>query len=203
MKVHVYHLKSVVITTCIITIGKICWTINHFEEEQIFEESRYGLKLVIPPLAVPQGEESIKVKLYVVEETPPIPDGYTPVSCFYNVLTTRDFTVPIELHIEHNSSDKELVFLTCKEDTKSFDISPPKELTANTGVLQLTHSSLVALAAFNKPTLIQRSYAMILFYQPIVNSTTQWRVKIVFTQNLGPYLEVISPYMLLFYCMFL
>lgn len=172
------------------------WKIDNFHKEQIFKESHYGLKLVIPPLAVKgASEDPIAVDVQVAEfDQGQLLKGYTPVSCFYKIQSSRGFEKPIELHLKHNSlSDdkKELVFLTCKlgDSSKGFTISRVEVLIKDTGVLKLSDASVYVAIACPTTKSLQRSYSMLLLYQPL---TTQlaWNIKVVITQNLGPYLQV-------------
>ena len=125
------------------------------------------MKVVIPPSAVPQDEESIDLAVQVVEEQEVyIPHEYKPVSCFYQVHSSRDFVKPIDLHLEHNSvDDNDLVSLIHKEGSTT--VSKPV-LKDSTAVLQLLDSSnaQVMVIATKKETPTKR-YATMLLYKHV------------------------------------
>ena len=174
------------------------WDIDSFGEEQVFEVPQYGLKLVIPPLAVQSDNESIRLTAQVVADDCKFPEGYTPVSSLYKIQSSKKFDKPLDLHLKHNvvlgSEDLELAFATCNDLKDGFQMTSEKQEfnpNDNAGKIQLSDSSVyAAIVCKNDAKLLARRYSVKLFYQQVTES--DWDVKAVIVPNLGPYLEVLK-----------
>ena len=171
----------------------------------MFEKPEYGVKLVIPSLSV-QESQSIDTTVQIVKSPDVIslPPNVEPVSCFYKIEASGSFVKPIELHLQHNvdvasSDNRRLAFVTssgsppyqfefCDINDQTFD---PND---NSGVVRLSHFSIIAIVwkkvvnTLEKALHPNRSYAMSPYYKQIDDHC--WQIKVVITQNLGPFFEV-------------
>ena len=179
------------------------WDVDNFDEEQVFEKPEYGVKLVIPSLSV-QENQSIDTTIQIIKSDVILPPNVEPVSCFYKIGTSRSFVKPVRLHIQHNvdvaSADKtRLAFVTssgsppyqmefCDVNDQTFDLND------NSGVVRISHFSTCVFGIVwlqkvaGKVLRPSRSYAMTPFYKQIDDHC--WQLKVVITQNLGPFFEV-------------
>ena len=184
------------------------WNIEYLNEEQVLEKPDYGVKFVIPPSSVEQGQKvTIEVKVVSPEDSEIfLPPDVELVSCFYEIKTTGKFSRPIELHIQHNvelrsqEESKQLAFITAKAtppykfDFLSIDIDQEFNPYDKYGVVKASNFSLFGavkrtLISFfrNQPS---SSYAMTVFLQR--TSTFSWEIQAVITKDLGPFLKVVS-----------
>ena len=219
MKLYNY-LKEIQVMICMIVSIKIYneyfvaidtelkWNIDNFDEEQVFEKPEYGVKLVIPSSSV-QENRSIDTTVQIVKsDVISLPPNVEPVSCFYKIGTSGSFVKPIKLHLQHNvdvtsSDNRRLAFITssgsppyqfefCDINDQMFD---PND---NSGVVHISHFSTHVFGivwlknvvdTLGKVLRPNRSYAMTPFYKQIDD---HWQLKVVITQNLGPFFEVIN-----------
>ena len=73
----------------------------------------FGLKVEIPPDAVPRGKQQIVMKLEVLSiNAGNIDPSMEMVSCLYRIEPSHQFTKPVTLHIQHCAQ------LNNKEDCK-------------------------------------------------------------------------------------
>ena len=169
--------------------------------EQIFENVEYGVKLVIPPFSVKNNQEIVTTVQIVDSNSSDIklPQGVQLVSCLYEVEASGIFVKPIELHLQHNvdimshNDSKRLVFITSDGPPPyCFKIAYDEQyfgVKYNYGFIKVSHFTkygiawLLSLASnFFQPTC---SYTMTLFYKKFMKYC--WQLKIVITQNLGPF----------------
>ena len=184
------------------------WNIEYLNEEQVFEKPDYGVKFVIPPSSVEQGQKvTTEVKVVAPEDSQIIlPPDIELVSCFYEIKTTEKFSRPIELHIQHNvelrsqEESKQLAFITAKAtppykfDFLSIDIDQEFKPYDKYGVVKASDFSLFSavkrrLIGFfrNQPS---SSYSMTVFLRR--TSKSSWEIQAVITKDLGPFLKVVS-----------
>ena len=181
------------------------WNIEYLNEEQVFEKSEYGVKFVIPPSSVQEGQE-VKIEVNVVspEESEIIlPPDVELVSCFYNIKTTGTFSKPIKLHLQHNvvlrsqEESQQLAFIRGNGPPPyKFELLPTQYDKVfrpydNFGVIGIPDFCLIAIV-IKKITgfLFQRSYVMTVFFKEVKKFC--WEIQAVVTKNLGPFLEVCS-----------
>ena len=172
----------------------------------MFEKPEYGIKLVIPPSSV-QENQSIDTTVQIVKPDVTLPPNVKPVSCFYEIEASESFVKPIELHLQHNvdvtsSDSRRLAFVTSSGSPPyQFGFSDVNDqmfdLNDNSGVVRISHFSAhvfgivwrkvtKTLGKFLHPN---RCYATTPFYTQIDGHC--WQLKVVITQNLGPFFEVI------------
>ena len=179
------------------------WNIDSVDEEQVFEKPDYGVKFVIPPSSVQEGQ-SIDTKVQVV--TPNDCDAEFPsnvefVSCFYSFKTSTKFTKPVELHLQHNvelrsqDDSKRLAFITSKGPPPyQFEVSDAEQhfnVHNNSGTILVSDvdfmSGIVWVKSVDIPLPVY-SYVMTLYLKKIMEYC--WQLKLVITPNLGPFIEV-------------
>ena len=111
------------------------WNIEYLNEEQVFEKPEYGVKFVIPPSSVEEGQEvKIEVKIVSPEDSEIIlPPNVELVSCVYMIKKTGKFLRPIKLHLQHNVElrsqveSQQLVFIRAKGPPPyKFELLPDK-----------------------------------------------------------------------------
>lgn len=190
-----------------VTDFKLKWNIDNFDEELVIEKPEYGVKLVIPALSV-QENQSVDVTMQLIEpHLAVLPPNVQPVSCFYKISTSESFINPIQLHLQHNVN-----LTSCNDQCKRLAFvtsngSPPYQLkfcdvndqlfnpSDKFGLVYISHFSdhvfgivWQVLDALGEVFYPKRSYAMTPFYKQFDDHN--WQIKIVVTQNLGPFLEV-------------
>ena len=93
-------------------------------QQQIFHLSDYGIKLMIPPSAVPYDIQQISIAIQVIASGPfVLPFRCQPISCFYWIQSSHKFLKPVEVHLEHHAE------LLSEEDCQelAFIVSPSTE----------------------------------------------------------------------------
>ena len=131
-----------------------------------------------------------------------------PVSCFYKIGTSGSFVKPIELHLQYNvdvtsSDNRRLAFVTSSGSPPyKFEFSDVNDQmfdpNDNSGVVRISHFSAHVFGIVWRNTVDtlgkvlhpNRSYSMTPFYKQINDHC--WQLKVVITQNLGPFFEVIK-----------
>ena len=182
------------------------WNIEYLNEEQVFEKPEYGVKFVIPPSSVQEGQEvKTEVKVAVPEDSEIIlPPDVEVVSCFYKIETTGNFSRPIELHLQHNvelrsqEESQQLAFVRAKGPPPyKFELLPTESSQVfrpydNSGVVGISDSSFVAIVIKERNSVLFRqpscSYVMTVFFNEMTKFC--WEIQAVITKNLGPFLEV-------------
>ena len=181
------------------------WNIKYLNEEQVFEKPEYGVKFVIPPLSVQEGQE-VKIEVNVVspEESEIIlPPDVELVSCFYNIKTTGTISKPIKLHLQHNvvlrsqEESQQLAFIRANGPPPyKFELLPtnydqmfrPDE---NSCVIRIHDFCLICIVIKKIKGLlsqIQCTYAMTVFFKEVKKFC--WEIQAVVTRDLGPFHEV-------------
>ena len=194
------------LTFCLVLENVSEWNIESIDEGQVFEKSQYGIKLVIPPSSVEQGQEvETKVKVVSPEESEfELPSDVEPVSCFYKIETTGKFSRPVELHLQHNveltsqEESQQLAFITAKGPPPyKFELVPiaidqkfkPND---NSGVVEVSDFSVFSIVKQKLKAIFCRepsySYVMTVFFKHMLKSS--WAIQAVVTRNLGPFLKV-------------
>ena len=188
------------------------WSIENFEEEQVFEKMGYGIKLVIPQYSVEKGKD-VKAEVKVVAPAKAaieLPPNVEPVSCFYEIKTTQEFNQPIKLCIQHNveltspEDCKQLAFIRAKGPPPyKFEVVPfdtiiqEFKVNDNSGVVQISDFSILVVVwqklidplakVVKQPPC---SYIIAVFVKLMEKSC--WEIQAVVTKDLQPYLEVDS-----------
>ena len=179
------------------------WNIEYLNEEQVFEKYEYGIKLVIPPSSVEKGKE-VKTEVNVVapkKSEMTLPPDVELVSCFYKIKTSGKFSIPIELHLQHN------VDLTSQEESQQLaflkaDGPPPYKFELlpteyeqvfrpfdNSGVVRIPDFCPIGIIKKIKNIFkVRHSYVMKVFFKKVTESC--WEIQTVVTKNLGPFLKV-------------
>ena len=181
------------------------WNVKYLNEEQVFSKPEYGIKLVVPPSSVEEGQKvEILVSIVTPEESKIIlPSDVELVSCIYKIKTTGKFTRPIKLHLQHNvelrsqEESKQLAFIRAKGPPPYKFKMLPHEYEQlfrpgdNFGVVSIPDFCLIAtIIETLKNFLFQRRYAMTVFFKKVLNFT--WEMQAVVTKDLGPFLQVCS-----------
>ena len=187
------------------------WSIENHNEEQVFEKPEYGVKLVVPSHSI-EGNQSIDTTISCISESDvTLPPNVEPVSCFYEISTRGSLVLinPVKLYVQHSvdltsSDNKRLSFVTSSSGTSPYLMrlcDPDDQMfdpNHNSGVIQISKPSATnvfgvvwkVVDAFKKVMHPVKSYAMTPFYKQIDSSC--WQIKVVVTQNLKPFLEVIK-----------
>ena len=183
------------------------WNIEYLNEEQLFEKPDYGVKFVIPPSSVKEGQKiTIEVKVVAPEESEIIlPLDIELVSCFYKIKTTGKFSKPIEVHLQHNveitseEESLELAFMKAKGpppykfELLPNDINQVFKPYDNFGVVKAFDFCVLAgcmRKRKRKDVLLSSSYAMTVFFKYTTKFT--WVIQAVITKDLGPFIKVFS-----------
>lgn len=179
------------------------WNIDSVDEEQVFEKLDYGVKFVIPPSSVQEGQ-SIDTEVQVVtpnDRDAELPSNVESVSCFYSFQTSTKFSKPVELHLQHNveltsqDGSKRLAFIISKGPPPyRFEVSDAKQhfnVHNNSGTILVSDvdfiSGIVWIKSVDAPIPVY-SYVMTLYLKKIMECC--WQLKLVITPNLGPFIEV-------------
>ena len=196
----------IVLLFCLVLENVSEWKIESIDEGQLFEKSQYGIKLVIPPSSVEQGQEvETKVKVVSQEKSEfELPSDVEPVSCFYKIETTGKFSRPIDLYLQHNveltsqEETQQLAFITAKGPPPyKFELVPIEidqkfNPNDNSGVVKVSDFSVFSIVKLKLKALFCQepsySYAMTVFFKHMLKSS--WAIQAVVTRNLGPFLKV-------------
>ena len=181
------------------------WTVENFDDEQVFENPDYGFQVAIPSSSVKEGKEvNMKVQVVLPEKSDiRIPENISVVSCFYNVQTNETLTNPINFCLQHNveiksqEDSKQLVFLRAvgpppyNFEEVGDQVFKPND---NSGVVPISDSSvLVAIGSRSPQLACSFRYTMTLFFK--LMKVSFWQVKAVITKDLGPFNEVSNKIM--------
>ena len=181
------------------------WNIKYLNEEQVFEKPEYGVKFVIPPSSVEEGQEVILEVSIVSSKKSDIilPPDVELVSCFYKIKTTGKFFRPIKLHLQHNvqlrsqEESLQLAFIRANGPPPyKFELLPTEydqlfRPNDNFGVIEIIDFCVMGIIQKIMSLLFPLPpccYAMTVFFKEM--DTFCWEVQAVVTKNLGPLLEV-------------
>lgn len=179
------------------------WNIENIEEEQVFEKADYGFRLVIPPSSVEEGQVvNTKIKVVAPENSDfYLPPNFEPVSCFYRIETTGQFSNPIELHLQHNvkllsqEDSRDLAFVAAKGsppykfELLSFDIYQLFKCNDNSGILIVPDYSIFSIVQQKNSELQPLcNYVITIFFKQMTKFS--WKIQAIVTKNLGPFLKV-------------
>ena len=181
------------------------WNIEYVNEEQVFEKPEYGVKFVVPPSSVEEGQEvNIEVSIVSPQDSEIIlPPNVEFVSCIYEIKKTGKFSRPIKLHLQHNvelkslEESEQLAFIRAKGPppykfeplpTKYEQVFRPND---NFGVVGIPEFCLIAIGIKKeKDHQSQCSYVMTVFFKEVLKFC--WEIHAVVTKNLPPLIEVCS-----------
>ena len=176
------------------------------DEQQMFQLPDYGIKLIIPPSAVPHDIQQITIAVQVIASGPFVFPSYCqPIGCFYWIQSTHKFLKPVEVHLEHHAE------LLSEEDSKEcgFIISPSTESSSppyqfqfydgmnsifpvgsSYGIIKVAEFSIFSIAwrkikdAFSD----HFRYVWMVYYRQI--NENNWELHVVVTKDLGPFIQV-------------
>ena len=172
----------------------------------MFQLPDYGLKLMIPPSAVPYDIQQIKIAVQVIASGPFVLPSYCqPIGCFYWIQSTHKFLKPVEIHLEHRAEllteedCQELGFII-SHITKSspllyqFQFSDGMTsifpIGSNYGTIKVAEFSIFSIAwkriraAFSD----HFRYIWMVYYKQ--SHENNWELHIIVTKDLGPFLQV-------------
>ena len=176
------------------------------DQQQIFQLPDYGMKLIIPPSAVPHDIQQITIAVQVIASGPLVlPSNCHPISCFYWIQSTHNFLKPVEIHLEHHAE------LLTEEDSQElgFIVSPSNEFSSPPyrfqffdgvnsifpvgscyGIIKVTEFSIlsIALGKIRAAFSIHFRYIWMVYYRQTQANT--WELHVVVTKDLGPFLQV-------------
>ena len=178
------------------------WNIEHLNEVQIFEKQGYGVKLVIPPSSVEKGQEvNAEVNVIALEKSEiTLPADVQLVSCFYKIKTTGKFSRLIEVHLQHNvevtsqEESQHLAFIKAKGQLPyKFELLPTAidqefKPNDNSGIVKVSDFGVFSIVyQIINDVACQQSYVFKVFFKKV---KSYWKIEVVVTKNLGPFLEV-------------
>ena len=186
------------------------WNIEYLNEQQVFEKPGNGVKFVIPPSSVQEGQE-VKIEVSVVSPEKSeivLPPDVELVSCFYKIKTTEKFSKPIKLHLQHNvvlrsqKQSQQLAFIRAKGPPPyKFELLPTLLYNQvfrpydNSGVVEISDFCVMGIAKKRKIAVFRQlshNYVMTIFFKEMIKFC--WEIQAVVTKNLGPFLEVCRHY---------
>ena len=193
---------SVVFTTTL--------TITHSAFLQSFDMENFGLKVEIPPDAVPRGKQQIVMKLEVLSiNAGNIDPSMEMVSCLYRIEPSHQFTKPVTLHIQHcaqlnNKEDcKDLLFTVSHDEKLPYtfeEMAAPQTFTPhnNYGSVKISNfSKYMYYVVLQRACVHQMYYACGVYGQHAIGSDVHvsmekytWILKIAVTKRLAPYIQV-------------
>ena len=176
------------------------------DQQQIFQLPDYGIKLIIPPSAVPHDIEQITIAVQVIASGPLVlPSNCHPISCFYWIQSTHKFLIQVEVHLEHHAKllteedSQELGFIVSSSNESS---SPPYRFQffdgvnsifpvgSSYGIIKVAEFSIFSIAwekiraAFSS----HFRYIWMVYYRQTQAIT--WELHVMVTKDLGPFLQV-------------
>ena len=100
----------------IIPCNKLSFIAKCDDQQQMFQLPDYGIKLIIPPSAVPHDIEQITIAVQVIASGPFVFLSYCqPIGCFYWIQFTHKFLKPVDVHLEHHTE------LLSEEDSQELE----------------------------------------------------------------------------------
>ena len=176
----------------------------------MFQFTDYGIKLIVPPLAVSHVDQQIKIAVQVIASGPfVLPYNCQPIGCFYWIKSTHKFLKPVEVHLEHHAEllseedSQELVFIVSPNTEFS---SPPYQFQfsdevnsifpvgSSYGIIKVAEFSIFSIpigwigrmirAAFSS----HLRYIWMVYYRQI--QANSWEFHVVVTKDLGPFIQV-------------
>ena len=182
------------------------WNIGYLNKEQAFGKTEYGVKFVIPPSSVEEGQE-VRIEVSVVSPENSdvnLPPNVKLVSCFYKIKATRKFSRPVKLCLQHNvelrsqEESQQLAFIRAEGPPPyKFELLPTEYEQVfrpydNFGVVTIPDFCCFAIVIQTIWSFICQqpcySYAMTVFFKE--KEKFSWEIQAVVTKNLGPFIEV-------------
>ena len=176
------------------------------DQQQMFQLPDYGIKLIIPPSAVPHDIQQITIAVQVIASDPIVlPSNCHPISCFYWIKSTHKFLKPVEVHLEHHAE------LLSEEDSQElgFIVSPSTESSSppyrfqfsdgvNTifpvgssyGIIKVAEFSIFSIAWKRIRTAFSDHFRYIWMVYYRQSDENNWELHVVVTKDLGPFLQV-------------
>ena len=172
------------------------------DQEQMFDVSRDGIKIVVPPSAIPK---DTRVDIQLLSSHPFIlPTNCQPISCFFQlqIQTSRKFDKQFEVHLEHYA---ELLSEVDSEEL-GFIISPNIELSlpyrfefadgtifpvqSKCGIIHIEESSIFAIVWKKQKAEFSDNfrYIWMIYTREIGNNT--WELHVVVAKDLKPFKQV-------------
>ena len=189
-----------------IVCKELSFIAKYDDQQQMFQLPDYGIKLIIPPSAVPHDIQQITIAVQVIASGPLVlPSNCHPISCFYWIQSTHKFLKPVEVHLEHHAE------LLSEEDSQElgFIVSPSNEFSSppyrfqffdgvnsifpvgsSYGIIKVAEFSIFSIAwkriraAFSD----HFRYIWMVYYRQ--SRENNWELHVVVTKDLGPFLQV-------------
>ena len=177
------------------------------DQQQIFQLPDYGIKLIIPPSAVPHDIQEIKIAVQVIASGPFVLPSYCQlISCFYWIQSTHKFLKPVEVHLEHHAEllseedSQELGFIVSSSTESS---SPPYQFQfsneinsifpvgSSYGIIKVSEFSIFSSAWKRIRAAFSDHFRYIwMVYCRQRSHENNWELHVVVTKDLGPFLQV-------------
>ena len=177
------------------------------DQEQMFDVSRDGIKIVVPPSAVPK-DARIDVYIHLLSSgTFILPTDCQPISCFYWIQCSHKFSRQVEAHLQHyaelsDDDSKDLDFIvSCSTESSlpyQFEYANKDNNTtfpvgSKHGVIhtdKINESTIFAVVwKKTKPKFSNDfRYIWMVYHQQI--KITIWELHVVVTKDLEPFKQV-------------
>ena len=187
------------------------WSIENYDEEQVFQKMGFGIKLIIPQFSVEIGKQ-VKVEVKVVAPAKADIEYFPPdvelVSCLYEIKTTGEFKQSIKLCLQHNveltlqEQCKQLAFIRAKGpppymfEVVPFNTTYPEfNVNDNSGIIKISDFSTLGIGWIIDPLVrMFRKPPCNYLIAVCVKYTKQsyWEIHAVVTKDLQPFFEVCS-----------
>ena len=173
------------------------------DQEQMFNVPRDGIKIVVPPLAI---SKDTRVDIQLLSSCPFIlPTNCQPISCFFQIKTSRKFDKQFKVHLEHYAE----VFSEVDSEELGFIISHNIELSlpyhfkfadeannpsfpvqSKCGIIHIDESSIFAIVWKKQKAEFSNNFKYIwtVYHREIRKNT--WELHVVVTKDLKPFKQV-------------
>ena len=176
------------------------------DQQQMFQLPDYGIKLIIPPSAVPHDIEQITIAVQVIASGPFILPSYCqPLGCFCWIQSTDKFLKPVEVHLEHHAEliteedSQELGFIVSPSTESS---SPPYRfqfsdevnsifsIGSTYGIIKVAEFSIFSIAWRKIRATFSNHfrYVWMVYYRQ--SHENNWELHVVVTKDLGSFIQV-------------
>ena len=205
---HLYHSTIDLLLKCPkqVTVCKgLSFIVKCDDQQQMFPLSDYGIKVIIPPSAVPHDIQRITISVQVIGSGPFVfPSHCQPISCFYWIQSTCKFLKPVEVHLEHHAEilseedSQECRFIVSTESSSPpyrFQISDRINsifpVGSSYGIIKVAKFSFFFIGWIQKirANFSNRfRYVWMVYYRQ--SHENDWDLHVVVTKNLELFLQV-------------
>ena len=186
-----------------ILIGVIVEMFCATDQEQMFNVPSDGIKIVVPPSAIPK---DTRIDIQLLSSHPFIFHiNYQPISCFFQIQTSHKFNEPFNVHLEHYAEllsevdSEELGFiisrnvecsLPCQFELADEANKPSFPVHSKCGIIHVNESSIFAIVWRKEKGVLSNNfrYIWMVYYREIGNNTLELHV--VVTKDLKPFKQV-------------